>query len=209
LITDSVLAVRRQRLCGDLRKARRAADLTQEQVAAGMDWSVSKLIRIESGSVTVSINDFDALIRYYKIEDDALVELAHEARTAQRNPWISTVGLVYSLVRSLVVKFAPRVRAVLGHGRKVLAALSAKITSQSGWVGSCWEAPARALRRRTRRRRRTARSLAGRLEDRLMQPAMRTGSGRRAGSTGTQGLVGHGSGQVAMLWRSLVELAAI
>jgi hypothetical protein len=38
--------VGRRRLRSALRRARDAAGLTQEQVAAAMDWSLSKLIRI-------------------------------------------------------------------------------------------------------------------------------------------------------------------
>jgi len=53
--------VQRRRLRAELRKARLEAGLTQEQVAAAMDWSLSKVIRIEAGSVGVSTNDLKAL----------------------------------------------------------------------------------------------------------------------------------------------------
>jgi len=49
-------ARRRVRLA--IREAREAAKLTQQQVAEEMEWSLSKVFRIESGEVTVSVNDY-------------------------------------------------------------------------------------------------------------------------------------------------------
>src|SRR5579863_5824773 len=59
-------SVRHQLLAAELRAARRAAEQTQEQVAAAMGWSPSKLSRIETGRVSVSGNDLQALLRHYQ-----------------------------------------------------------------------------------------------------------------------------------------------
>jgi transcriptional regulator with XRE-family HTH domain len=76
--------VQRRRVRGELRTARQAAGLTQEQVAAAMDWSLSKVIRIENGAVGISTNDLKALLRHYGINDprreSELVALAKDAR---------------------------------------------------------------------------------------------------------------------------------
>jgi transcriptional regulator with XRE-family HTH domain len=76
--------VQRRRVRSELRTARQAAGLTQEQVAAEMDWSPSKVIRIENGSVGISTNDVRALLRLYGIADprreSELVALAKDAR---------------------------------------------------------------------------------------------------------------------------------
>jgi transcriptional regulator with XRE-family HTH domain len=76
--------VKRRRLRTELRSARVAADLTQDQVAEAMEWSPSKIIRIEAGSVGVSANDMKALLRLYHIADpervDELLALARVAR---------------------------------------------------------------------------------------------------------------------------------
>jgi transcriptional regulator with XRE-family HTH domain len=217
LTADSPPLVRRRRLCSELNKARHGEDLTQEQAAAALDWSVSKLIRIESGSVTISADDLDALLRHYKVKGEGrLADLAWEALPAGISLFVLVLRLVRAAAKSartaaksLVIRFAPCVRAKLGRGRDFPASLSAKASLLSGWVGSCWEAPTRALRRRTRRRRRTARSLAGRLEDGLMQRAMCTGSGRHVAPTGAQCRPGYGSGQAAVLCCSPAALAAI
>lgn len=80
--------IQRRRLRSELRKAREAANMTQRDVAAAMDWSQSKLIRIESGAVNISTNDLRALLGHYGIDPpriDTLVEVARAAR--EPTPW--------------------------------------------------------------------------------------------------------------------------
>ena len=58
--------------------------MKQSDVAKAMDWSPSKLIRIESGQVSISTNDLRALLDHYKIKDSrrttSLLELAKSSR---------------------------------------------------------------------------------------------------------------------------------
>lgn len=83
-------SVGRLRLRSALRRARESADLTQEQVAAAMEWSLSKVIRIEAGSVSVSLNDLKALIGLYDITaPDEIEELKELARSARRRGWLT------------------------------------------------------------------------------------------------------------------------
>jgi transcriptional regulator with XRE-family HTH domain len=81
--------VQRRRLRAELKKARQVSGLTQDQVAAEMDWSLSKIIRIEAGSSGISANDLKALLQLYGVEDpgqvDSLVALARVAR--ERSWW--------------------------------------------------------------------------------------------------------------------------
>lgn len=82
--------VQRRRLRTELRRARQDAGLTQEHVAEAMDWSLSKVIRIEVGSVGISTNDLKALLRYYKIVDPGRTqELVALARAARERSWWS------------------------------------------------------------------------------------------------------------------------
>lgn len=82
--------VGRRRLRSVLRRAREAAGLTQEQVAVAMDWSLSKLIRIEAGTVSISTNDAKALLNLYRLTDPAQVaELVELARVSRRRTWWS------------------------------------------------------------------------------------------------------------------------
>lgn len=77
-------SVQRRRLRLELRKARETAGLKQAEVAKAMDWSPSKLIRIESGQVSISTNDLRALLGHYNIKDSrrsaTLLELAKTSR---------------------------------------------------------------------------------------------------------------------------------
>ena len=66
--------VQRRRLRSELRRARTMAGFTQKDVADAMDWSPSKLIRIEAGSVKISITDLKALLQFYQIEDSEKIE---------------------------------------------------------------------------------------------------------------------------------------
>lgn len=85
MTTGPAPSVERRRLRTILRRKRDAQGLTQEQVATAMDWSLSKVIRIESGSVSITTNDLRALLDLYGVlEKDPLLELA---RAARRAPW--------------------------------------------------------------------------------------------------------------------------
>jgi transcriptional regulator with XRE-family HTH domain len=78
----------RRRLRTALRAAREKAELTQEFVAEAMDWSLSKLIRIETGRVSISTNDVRALLTLYRIDGSAEAdELIALARVARQKPW--------------------------------------------------------------------------------------------------------------------------
>jgi transcriptional regulator with XRE-family HTH domain len=83
--------VQRRRLRTELRAARLEAALTQEQVATELDWSQSKIIRIEAGSVGISTTDLKALLGVYGIHDqrhiDKLVALGKAAK--ERGWWSS------------------------------------------------------------------------------------------------------------------------
>jgi hypothetical protein len=56
-----------------------------------MDWSLSKLIRIENGSVGISTNDLKAILGHYKITDEErTAELIALSRGARERSWWST-----------------------------------------------------------------------------------------------------------------------
>jgi transcriptional regulator with XRE-family HTH domain len=78
----------RRRLRKALRRARDASGLTQEQVAEAMDWSLSKVIRIETGGVGISTSDLRQLLQLYQITDEAEVaDLVELARVGRQRPW--------------------------------------------------------------------------------------------------------------------------
>jgi len=53
-----------------------------------MDWSLSKLIRIENGTVGISMNDLKAILAHYKITDEGrIAELLALSRGARERSW--------------------------------------------------------------------------------------------------------------------------
>ncbi len=88
-VVSPTVARRRVRLA--LREAREAADLTQLQVAEEMEWSLSKVIRIENGDVSISPNDLRPLLAFLGFKDratiNALIEDARIARRRQHVLW--------------------------------------------------------------------------------------------------------------------------
>jgi transcriptional regulator with XRE-family HTH domain len=97
----------RRRLRAELRRAREVAVMTQRDVADAMDWSLSKLIRIETGTVTITTNDLRALLAHYGITGqervDALIDTARKSR--ERSAW-------WTRFRSVV---SPELLAFLGY----------------------------------------------------------------------------------------------
>ncbi len=83
----------RRRLRTEIRTARLRKGLTQEQVAKDMDWSLSKMNRIEKAKSGISVNDLRALLSLYGIEErtDELVALT---RAARQSPWWSSYSHV-------------------------------------------------------------------------------------------------------------------
>jgi transcriptional regulator with XRE-family HTH domain len=80
----------RRRVREALRKAREAAGLTQRDAAAALDWSMSKLVRIEAGSVGISTTDLRALLGLYGIDDKNVInELVDMTRASKERPWFS------------------------------------------------------------------------------------------------------------------------
>jgi transcriptional regulator with XRE-family HTH domain len=81
---DVDASVYRRRLRNTLRRMRDSQDITQSAAAEAMSWSLSKLIRIETGTVTITVNDLRALLGYYGCTDaeqvDALIEMSKNCR---------------------------------------------------------------------------------------------------------------------------------
>ena len=81
-------AALRRRLTAELRRLRAEAKLTQRQVAESLDWSPSKVIRIEQGTVRIGVTDLQALLNLYEVTEPAAVaELTRMARESKKLPF--------------------------------------------------------------------------------------------------------------------------
>jgi transcriptional regulator with XRE-family HTH domain len=80
--------VMRRRLKVALRQEREAAGLTQKEAAEALDWSVSKILRIEQGAVAITPIDLRALLAVYKtVDEKRAAELVELARGSRKQSW--------------------------------------------------------------------------------------------------------------------------
>ncbi|RSM49134.1 XRE family transcriptional regulator [Amycolatopsis balhimycina DSM 5908] len=77
-----------RRLRAELRRLRNSAGLTQKQVATALEWSLSKVIRIEGGTVGLSITDLKALLDLYGVtSQEQIDDLSAAARASREKAW--------------------------------------------------------------------------------------------------------------------------
>jgi len=78
---------RRRRLSIELKKLRENSTRTCAQVGEALDWSGSKVNRMETGSGRVQPSDIDALCRFYQTTDELREFLKSLAREAKTRGW--------------------------------------------------------------------------------------------------------------------------
>ena len=83
---------RRRRLSIELKKLRVESALTCAQVGEALDWSGSKVNRMETGSGRVQPSDIDALCRFYDTSDELREFLKSLAREAKTRGWWQVHG---------------------------------------------------------------------------------------------------------------------
>ncbi|MFI1418300.1 helix-turn-helix domain-containing protein [Streptomyces sp. NPDC020731] len=84
-------SLNRRKLRIALRRAREDAGLTQREAAERVEWSLSKLVRVENGAVSISVTDLRALAQVYGITDPAVVEELETAARGSKGPsWWSS-----------------------------------------------------------------------------------------------------------------------
>jgi hypothetical protein len=67
---------------------RQEKKLTQQEVAKAMEWSLSKMIRIENAETGIKVNDLKVLLGHYEITDEKkTAELIALARAAAKRGW--------------------------------------------------------------------------------------------------------------------------
>jgi transcriptional regulator with XRE-family HTH domain len=133
-------AALRRRLTVELKRLRGQAKLTQRQVADSLDWSPSKVIRIEQGTVRIGVTDLQALLRLYGVSDsDVISELTAMARDSKKLPFteyrevVSAETLRYfqyeanaSIIRQVHALLVPGLLQIEEYGRAVLETFGAR-----------------------------------------------------------------------------------
>jgi transcriptional regulator with XRE-family HTH domain len=91
LSTDQGPVVQSALLRNELVRLRKESGLTQQQVADELEWSASKLIRVEGGHSSITKVDLDALLSRYGVKDESDRERLHALnREARGRGWWHT-----------------------------------------------------------------------------------------------------------------------
>lgn len=81
--------IQKRRIRRALRRYREQTGMTLQQAADELDWSMSKLIRIELGTVSVSSGDLRALLSLYGVADrQTTTDLVAAAKISRERSWI-------------------------------------------------------------------------------------------------------------------------
>ncbi|MFG2003398.1 helix-turn-helix domain-containing protein [Spirillospora sp. NPDC048911] len=86
MAVDQGPVVQSAMLRSDLVRIRRDKSLTQEQVADELEWSPSKLIRVEGGRSSITKVDLDALLTLYGVTSESQREKLHALNRGARAP---------------------------------------------------------------------------------------------------------------------------
>ncbi|TNY38008.1 helix-turn-helix domain-containing protein [Thermomonospora catenispora] len=98
MASDQGPVVQSALLRSELVKLRKAKGLTQEQVAKSLEWSPSKLIRLEGGRSSITKTDLDALLNEYGISSESQRDRLHALNRGARSAgwWSAYRGQVAS-----------------------------------------------------------------------------------------------------------------
>ncbi|MEU8803163.1 helix-turn-helix transcriptional regulator [Spirillospora sp. NPDC048819] len=79
--------VRRRRLGVELRRLRERIGSTVDEIAARLDWSASKLSRIENARIGVRVSDVRLLLELYGVDEAHMGEILALAQSATQQGW--------------------------------------------------------------------------------------------------------------------------
>jgi transcriptional regulator with XRE-family HTH domain len=84
--------VRRRRLAAELRRLRERAGFIGEEVARRLEWSTSKISRLERGLSGIKRGDLRRLLELYQVDQSRRDELLALAEESQRAPRLKAAG---------------------------------------------------------------------------------------------------------------------
>ena len=85
-------SARARQLAAELRRLREALGLTGEEVASRLQWSASKVSRIETSRSAVTTGDLRSLLDLYQVSGSTRERLAELGRTANQRGWWDAYG---------------------------------------------------------------------------------------------------------------------
>jgi transcriptional regulator with XRE-family HTH domain len=91
MASDQGPVVQSALLRNELVRLRKDRGLTQQQVAGALEWSTSKLIRVEGGASSIAKVDLDALLTTYRVTSESERERLHALNRGAKEPgWWSS-----------------------------------------------------------------------------------------------------------------------
>jgi transcriptional regulator with XRE-family HTH domain len=116
--------VKKRRLRVALRQARGDARMTQRAAAEQLVWSISKIVRIEQGTVPVTPTDVRAMLHLYRVTDEPTVEeLVELAKDAREDKGWSAFSDVLSLAALELVGNEPAAKVIYKYEPSVIPGL--------------------------------------------------------------------------------------
>lgn len=143
MAADGSPAVARHRLRRALREAREEKRFTQRQVATALEWSMSKINRIEAGDVTVSSTDLQALLRLFEVTDsDRVRRLTEQARLSRRRDWWDRAPYRERLTQAMIqlAQFERDVSVIRSFQPKVLPGMLQTHEYAQAILSGAWSA---------------------------------------------------------------------
>jgi transcriptional regulator with XRE-family HTH domain len=133
--------IRRRVLARQLRLLREEAGLTLEQAAPKLDFSVSKLSRIENAQVLIDVHWVRGMLDLYDVGGDRWTELVELAREALQPGWWRAYGLgkhtMYlgyeteaSRVQVFTLGYVPGLMQTADYARELMIAVPMQRTSE-------------------------------------------------------------------------------
>jgi transcriptional regulator with XRE-family HTH domain len=134
MASDQGPVVQSALLRSELVRLRKEKELTQQQVASDLEWSPSKLIRVEGGGSSITKVDLDALLSIYDVTAESQRERLHSLnRGAKERGWwdsyrdhVSPAYLNYigfeagsSFIRQFQIGFIPGLLQTPAYARVV------------------------------------------------------------------------------------------
>ncbi|GAA1265591.1 helix-turn-helix transcriptional regulator [Pseudonocardia aurantiaca] len=132
--------IRRRQLARQLRLLREQAGLTIEAAAPALDWSSSKLSRIENAQQLVDVHGVRSMLDHYGVGGEKWTELIELTREARRPGWWRAYGLndygyvpleaEATLLREFMVMYLPGLLQTEDYARAVFDASATRWTAE-------------------------------------------------------------------------------
>jgi transcriptional regulator with XRE-family HTH domain len=137
-------SVRERRLAHALRQSRVAAGLHGKDVAAALDWSPSKVSRIENGRSGIGDGDLERLLQLYRVPEEQAGALRRLAPSARPRGWWDAYADELSAGYANLIRLEAGSQALRCYAAVIPHALLLTPDYLRELIHSTWEQPSQA-----------------------------------------------------------------